>query len=165
MEDIKNKPRYSVEHPSWAGCVAVAEYELPWRDEEGRLIAQLRSVTFNDGSHYNFAKPVLLRVPSVIQYAEGRLAMEFMLLTESGCVVKNVTEVDVSFGRFWGAYGYKVGNKATVEKKWNALKPEDRMLALQGIERQRRHSESHKTDMPYPQTYIDQRRWENVFSN
>ena len=157
-------PRYSVEHPSWSGCVAVAKYELPWRDEQNGWIAQLREVSFNDKSDYNFVKPVLLRVPSVIQVREGGLPPEFWHLTESGCIVKNVTEKDLSFARFWEAYGYKVGNKATVEKKWNALSEEDRLLALQGIERQRRHSESHKTDMPYPQTYIDQRRWENVFS-
>lgn len=163
MEDIKNKPRYSVEHPSWSGCVAVATYELPWRDEEYGWIAQLREVSFNAKSDYNFVKPVLVRVPAVIQVRSDGLAPEFGELLSAGCVVKDRTETDLSFARFWGAYGYKVGNKATVEKKWNALKPEDRMLALQGIERQRRHSESHKTDMPYPQTYIDQRRWENEF--
>lgn len=158
-------PRYSVEHPSWAGCVAVATYELPWRDEQNGWIAQLRNVSFNDKSGYKFVRPVLMRVPSVIHYQEYGIPPEFKELQDERCVVKNTTETDLSFARFWGAYGYKVGNKATVEKKWNALKPEDRMLALQGIERQRRHSESHKTDMPYPQTYIDQRRWENVFSN
>lgn len=158
-------PRYSVEHPSWAGCVAVATYELPWHDEQNGWIAQLRSVTFNERSSYNFVRPVLLRVPSVIHYQEFGIPPEFKPLTDERCVVKNTTETDLSFVRFWGAYGYKVGNKATVERKWNALSGEDRLLALQGIERQRRHSESHKTDMPYPQTYIDQRRWENVFNN
>lgn len=158
-------PRYSVEHVNFPGCVAVATYELPWKDEQYGWIAQLRTVSFNDKSGYKFVRPVLMRVPSVIHYQEYGIPPEFKELQDERCVVKNTTETDLSFARFWGAYGYKVGNKATVEKKWNALKPEDRMLALQGIERQRRQSESHKTDMPYPQTYIDQRRWENVFSN
>ena len=163
--DTTNMPTYSIEHPSWPGCVCVAVYELPWVDNEGRRIAQLRQVTFNERSAYGFIYPVLLRLPSVVQYSEYQLPMEFQKLTADRCVVRNTTTQDLTFLRFWNAYGYKVGNKATVEKKWNALKPEDRLLALQGISRQRRHSESHKTDMPYPQTYIDQRRWENVFSN
>lgn len=160
-----NLPTYSIEHPSWKGMVAVAVYELPWVDEEGRRIAQLRKLTFNDCSAYNFIHPVIIRAPSVIQVCEYLLPPEFSKLIEQRCVVKNCTTQDLSFEKFWNAYGYKVGNKATVEKKWNALKEEDRLLALQGISRQRRHSESHKTDMPYPQTYIDQRRWENEFTN
>lgn len=80
-------------------------------------------------------------------------------------MVSDTTCLDLSFAYFWNTYAYKVGNKATVEKKWNALKPEDRLLALRGITLQRRHSESHRTDMPYPQTYIDQRRWENEFNS
>ena len=158
-------PTYSIEHPSWPGMVAVAVYELPWVDGEGRRLAQLRQMTFNDGSKYNFIHPVTLRVPGVIQWRDTGLAPEFGVLTQAGCVVKNCTAIDLSFVRFWNAYGYKVGDKSRVEKKWNALKEENRLLALQGIARQRRHSESHKTDMPYPQTYIDQRRWENEFTN
>lgn len=163
-EQKSNKPSYSIEHPSWPGCVAVAEYELPWIDDEGRRIAQLRQLTFNEKSAYRFISPVLLRVPHVIQYNEHQLPLEFRRLQSERCVVTNCTHHDLSFVHFWNMYGYKVGNKATVEKKWNALSAEDRLLALQGIARQRRHSESHKTDMPYPQTYIDQRRWENEYN-
>ena len=162
--DTTNMPTYSIEHPSWPGCVCVAVYELPWVNEQGIRFSQLRSVTFNERSSYNFVKPVLLRLPAYVIPTEYGIPQEFGSLTTERCVVKNTTTQDLSFVRFWNAYGYKVGNKATVEKKWNALKPEDRLLALQGISRQRRHSESHKTDMPYPQTYLDQRRWENVFS-
>lgn len=165
MEDHKNKPRYSVEHPGWPGCVAVAEYELPWRSEEYGWIAQLRCVTFNERSAWGFVNPVLKRLPGVVHYMEAGIPPEMKALQDERCVVKNMTDTDLSFARFWNQYGYKVGNKGTVEKKWNALTAEDRMLALQGIGRQRRHSESHRTDMPYPQTYIDQRRWENEFSN
>lgn len=158
-------PTYTVEHPNYPGQVCVAVYELPWTDSEGRMVAQLRSVTFNERSHYNYVKPVLTRLPSVIQIIGSRLPVEFGNLTQQRCTVKACTVTDLSFERFWNVYGYKVGNKATVKKKWEALKEEDRLLAMQGIQRQRRHSESHKTDMPYPQTYIDQRRWENEFSN
>lgn len=164
MTDTTNMPTYSIVHPGSPGCVCVAVYELPWVDGEGRLIAQLRQVTFNERSTYGFINPVLLRLPSVVQYSECRLPVEFGRLTAERCTVRDTTKQDLSFVHFWTAYGYKVGNKATAEKKWNALKPEDRLLALQGIARQRRHSESHRTDMPYPETYINQRRWENEFN-
>lgn len=157
-------PTYSIEHPNWPGCVCVAAYELPWVDNEGRRIAQLRQVTFNERSAHRFIRPVLLRLPSAVHCSGCQLPPEFQKLTAERCVVRDTTAQDLSFARFWNAYGYKVGNKATVERKWNALKPEDRLLALQGISRQRRHSETHRTDMPYPQTYIDQRRWENEYS-
>ncbi len=164
-KDTANMPTYSIEHPSWPGCVCVAVYELPWVNSQGIRFSQLRSVTFNERSEYNFIHPMLMRLPSYVIPSEYSIPQEFGALTKERCVVKNITTQDLSFVRFWNAYGYKVGNKGTVEKKWNALKPEDRLLALAGIAKQRRHSESHKTDMPYPQTYIDQRRWENVFSN
>ena len=163
--DTTNMPTYTVEHPNYPGQVCVAVYELPWMDDEGRLIAQLSSATFNTRSHYNFIRPVLTRLPSVIWIQDGRLPADFQKLIAERCVVKECTKQDLSFERFWSVYGYKVGNKATVKKKWEAMKEEDRLLAMQGLAIQRRHSESHKTDMPYPQTYIDQRRWENVFTN
>ena len=71
--DTTNMPTYSIEHPSWPGCVCVAVYELPWVDNEGRRIAQLRQVTFNERSAYGFINPVLLRLPSVVQYSEYQL--------------------------------------------------------------------------------------------
>lgn len=157
-------PAYSITHHNFPGMVGVAVYELPHADKQGRLVAQLRKLSFNNSSTYKFAKPLLLRVPPVIVCAGQGIPAEFGELLGEKCVVKDVTVSDLSFAVFWNSYAYKVGNKATVERKWNALKPEDRLLALQGIIRQRRHSEAKHTDMPYPQTYIDQRRWENEFN-
>ncbi|MBR1644301.1 MAG: hypothetical protein IJ684_02895 [Bacteroidales bacterium] len=164
-KETVNMPSYSIEHGKWTGCVCVAVYELPWADEEGRQMAQLRQVSFNESAKSQFIKATLTRLPSMIMMRSYSLAAGFESLMEQGCTVKEITKQDLSFERFWSVYGYKVGNKATVKKKWEAMKEEDRLLAMQGIARQRRHSESHKTDMPYPQTYIDQRRWENVFTN
>ena len=163
--DTTNMPSYSIEHSNFPGCVAVAVYGLPQYSAQGFRYSEFRSVTFNERSTYNFAKPVLLRLPAYVIPTECGIPQEFNELIAQRCVVKNTTMQDLSFARFWAAYDYKVGNKARVEKKWNALSQEDRLLALSGIARQRRHSESHKTDMPYPETYIDQRRWENVFTN
>ena len=157
-------PTYSVTHPKHPGMVCVAVYELPRKDKYGRLVSRLRRVVFNERSTGHFIRPMMLRLPVVIALKDNGIPDEFYELHAEKCEVKDVTVSDLSFACFWNTYAYKVGNKATVEKKWNALKPEDRLLALQGIVRQRRHSEPKHTDMPYPQTYIDQRRWENEFN-
>ena len=62
-------------------------------------------------------------------------------------------------------YGYKVGNKARVQKKWEKLPEGERVLAMASIARYRRFAEGKKIEMVYPETYIDQRRWENEFTN
>ena len=164
-KDTANMPTYSIEHPSWPGCVCVAVYELPWVDNEGRRIAQLRQVTFNERSAYGFIYPVLLRLPSVVQYSEYQLPMEFQKLTAERCVVRNTTTQDLTFLRFWNAYGYKVGNKARVQKKWDRLPEGEKILALGSIPRYRRFTEQKHIDLTYPETYIDQRRWENEYTN
>lgn len=165
MNNTANMPTYSVTHARHQGMVCVAVYELPQKDKCGRLVSRLRRVVFNERSTGHFIRPMMLRLPSVIALKETGIPDEFRELHAEKCVVSDTTCLDLSFAYFWNTYAYKVGNKATVEKKWNALKPEDRLLALRGITLQRRHSESHRTDMPYPQTYIDQRRWENEFNS
>lgn len=62
-------------------------------------------------------------------------------------------------------YGYKVGNKPRVQKKWNALPEGERILALGAIPKYKRFAEGKHIDLVYPETYIDQRRWENEFTN
>ena len=161
MAEKENKLqiRFSIEPSNFRSCAALLTYE-PSSSYRGTWI--LAEVIWSEGSSVGFRETTCREVPSYIREPEFH---EFDHWRRAGCNIRQIEEAAPTFERFWNAYGYKVGNKATVEKKWNALKPEDRLLALQGISRQRRHSESHKTDMPYPQTYIDQRRWENVFSN
>lgn len=157
-------PAFSITHHKHQGMVAVAVYELPLKNKAGDLVSRLRRLVFNERSTTLFIRPMMQRVPVYITLQESGLPAEFADLHAEKCVVANITCQDLSFPMFWNTYSYKVGNKATVEKKWNALKPEDRLLALRGITLQRHHSENHHTDMPYPQTYIDQRRWENEFN-
>lgn len=157
-------PTYSITHHKHQGMVAVAVYELPFT-KNGIMVSRLRRLVFNDGSTTLFIRPMMQRVPVFITLQDPLLPPQFADLQAEKCVVANITCQDLSFSMFWNTYAYKVGNKTTVEKKWNALKPEDRLLAMQGIIRQRRHSEAKHTDMPYPQTYIDQRRWENEFNS
>ncbi len=164
MTDLDaNMPSFSIAHTSCRGMLAVAVYELPQRVDDGRMLMRLRRLTFNESANGQFVRAVLARVPSVVQWGEATVRPDMAPLLQSGCTVDDVTERDLSFARFWQSYGYKVGDRRRVERKWDALSDEDRLLALQGISRQRRHSDQHRTDMPYPETYLNQRRWENQF--
>ena len=83
-KDNVNMPTYSIEHPNYAGCVCVAEYELPWVDGEGRRVAQLRRVTFNGRSPYQFIHPVLYRLPAAIQCSGTSCRRSFSGLRRRG---------------------------------------------------------------------------------
>ena len=161
--DTKNMPKYAITHPKHAGCVGVAVYELPWTDGDGRTVSRLRAVQFNQGCNAQFIRAVLARLPGLVEKEEARSGLAFAKLKVEGCQVQDVAEKDLGFEAFWKAYGYKVGGKARAEKLWGRLGEEERLLALGGIWKQRLHSERHKTDMPYPETYLSQRRWENEF--
>ena len=166
MEDREttNKLRYTIEHPNWPGCCVVAAYGGLRPGADGRIHGTLcRLDTTVPEGKWQFVKAVLMRLPVEVETEAFRLPAGLSRLSAEHCVVRDVTRRELTFAAFWDAYGYKVGNKATVERKWNALSDADRLLALGGIERQRRHSEQHRTDMPYPETYLNQRRWENVF--
>ncbi|GEM_PF-5675290 len=160
----KNVPSYSVEHPNHKGCMAVARYgdEGKGRRPDGEEFTAyvLSSIEFRMGCGSQFVKATKSRLPEYVELRGGRLPAEFDRMIEVGCAVKDVTETDLSFEHFWEAYGYKVGNKGRARKLWTALNDEERLLALRGAVHQRRHSESHKTDMPYAETYLSQRRWE-----
>lgn len=157
-------PKYSITHPKYSGCVGVAVYELPWVDGDGETVSRLRAVEFNQGCHPQFIRAVVTRLPGLIEQRDAENGLAFMKLKSEGCVVRDVTEKDLSFETFWRAYGYKVGDKRRVQKKWEALEEGERLLALGGIWKQKRHSEGHGTDLPYPETYLNQRRWENEYN-
>jgi hypothetical protein len=80
----------------------------------------------------------------------------------TGCDIKQINEIDTSFNAFWNTYDYKVGNKNRVAKKWNELPDDDRILALGFIRRYRNWCDRKKIEYCYPETYLNQRRWENL---
>lgn len=156
---------FSVTPAVLQGRVAILTYEMMERQpEDNRWInLMLAKVSFNSDSPWNFREAVLREVPVRINYRRGQIPQQMKLWTDSGCGIKDITEQDVGFERFWNVYGHKVGNKAGTEKKWGKLSWEDKILALGSIPRMKRYYESKKIELPYPETYINQRRWENVF--
>lgn len=75
-------------------------------------------------------------------------------------VNKEKKELNISFDEFWNSYGKKVGAKNKCEKKWLALTDDERQEVidtlpsfLSGI--------SEKKFVPFPETYLNQRRWED----
>lgn len=67
---------------------------------------------------------------------------------------------DFYFEKFWNQYNKKVGDKKKIEAKWIKLKQSDRdkifetlPLFLSGIK--------DKQFQPYPETYLNNRRWED----
>lgn len=157
-------PRYSIMHPKYSGCVGVAVYGLPGADGDGVIVSVLRAVEFNQGCHPQFIRAVVTRLPGLIEQRGAENGLAFVKLKIEGCVVRDVTEKDLSFETFWREYGYKVGDKKRVQRKWEALGEGERLLALGGIWKQRRHSEGHGAYLPYPETYLNQRRWENEYN-
>ena len=152
--------KFSVEPSNFKQSAALLEYE--WR--EG-ITYELRSITWSDGCAANVKLATVREVPVRIHYQSGMPVEGFAHWERTGCKVVDVTNTDYGFERFWGLYGYKVGNKARVMKKWNALSEGERILALGAIPRYKAFASSKHIDLVYPETYIDQRRWENEYTN
>jgi hypothetical protein len=70
-------------------------------------------------------------------------------------------EQDLSFKAFWDAYANKVGNKGRAEKLWNALTPTDKAKALSYIKRYNNLLLQSNIQKLYPETYLNQRRFDN----
>lgn len=144
--------------------VATVSYELEKIGEDGVMVLKLQGVRFLQSSEGGYVRVVLTHLTPGLYYKKG-LEMErlFPGWRRAGYVVKDITECDVTFERFWNLYRKKVGNKAGVEKKWGKLSWDERVMAIGVIPRMRRYYEQKGLDLPYPETYINQRRWENEF--
>jgi hypothetical protein len=67
---------------------------------------------------------------------------------------------DLSFERFWLEYGHKVGKKMMTQNAWKKLSQHDKIAALIYIPKLKKIKEREGTQMPYPQTYLNQKYWE-----
>lgn len=71
-----------------------------------------------------------------------------------------VKEEKVRFDIFWQAYVRKQGSKQTSEKLWDKLKIEEQNSIIESLPGYFDQF-TDKTFIPYPSTYLNQRRWEN----
>jgi len=73
---------------------------------------------------------------------------------------KEINNGDFVFETFWDLYDKKVGDKKKVQKIWVSLKQDERN-AIMAILPEYVESFDDNQFQPYPQTYLNQRRWEN----
>ena len=137
--------KYAVTAPKRPGSLVTFEYTLT---------DQLVSIRFNPDATPGFKQAILLDAPLHVKDLNGK--------TFEGCEINKVNDVDTTFKTFWETYGYKVGNRSRVEKRWNELLQDDQILALSFIRRYRNWCERKKIEQCYPETYLNQRRWENL---
>ncbi len=147
-------------------AVAIVSYGIVTGEEaEERavgVLCRLADVKWNADASVYFRKVTLEEVPVELHYRPGELPGAFASWLRAGCILKDISQYDASFERFWNVYGKKMGNKPRVAKKWGKLDWEDRVLAIGSIPRLKAYYARHGFEMPYPETYVDQRRWENV---
>lgn len=76
--------------------------------------------------------------------------------------IKETLAGDTSFETFWDLYGLKIGKIARVKKKWAELQEIDRLACLASIRKWKRYWDDSGIRQPYPETFINQRRWEQI---
>lgn len=158
---MSNSISYSVKPSRIQGSVAILSYAIP--DDRG--VARLVNVRFNTEATEEMKRILLDEAPVGICYRAGEIPQEMQKWLRKGVLVKDITNLDLSFARFWDDYGKKVGNKSRVEKKWNALPQADRIMALGVLPRIKRYYAARRLELPYAETFIDQRRYENLFED
>lgn len=71
---------------------------------------------------------------------------------------------DLSFNRFWETYNYKIGNKKRAEQLWKALTDEEKIQVLLAIPKYDRWLKTKNgIEKLYPETFLNQRRFENQY--
>jgi hypothetical protein len=75
-------------------------------------------------------------------------------------IVNEHEEIKVDFEIFWNLYGKKLGSKNDCKKKWDKLTLEEQNTIIE-ILPEYKNQFSDIQFQPYPETFINQRRWEN----
>lgn len=89
-----------------------------------------------------------------------------------GKLVARMHNYNLDFETFWEQYGNKKGSKEQARKLWDGEKvtenkrpvtEADRMAIFMILPRLNYHYQMNKKELPYPTTFLNQRRWENEF--
>lgn len=90
--------------------------------------------------------------------------MKLMVKNSKNMIMTEIPE-DLSFDRFWIKYNYKHGSKTRAEKLWNGMKDTDKYSCFMSIDRYNAWLNRKKNmEKVYPETYLNQRRYESDFS-
>jgi len=72
--------------------------------------------------------------------------------------------LDLSFENFWNSYNHKIGNKDRSRKLWEKLSDADKVRSLVVIPRYDTYLKAKNgIEKLYPETFLNQRRFENDF--
>ncbi len=83
------------------------------------------------------------------------------LVSKSQKAKIKLIEKDLSFDNFWNEYSHKVGNKRKAEKSWNSLSKANKTKALNWLSTYNNQVKMNGVARLYPETYINQQRWNN----
>lgn len=122
-------------------------------DEEGYLIDFSIKAELTKDQHYW----LLIKMPIKEDEIQGKL----------GSVKNTRLELippDLSFEAFWQEYNYKTGNKSRSEKLWNELSDDDKIKVFNHMPRYRYHMKTTGIQQAYPETFLSQRRFENIYA-
>jgi hypothetical protein len=70
----------------------------------------------------------------------------------------SIKRINIAFDDFWDLYDKKVGERSKLEKKWNALKNDDRTSAMRHIPIYK-ESQPDKQYRKHPATYLNNKSW------
>lgn len=127
-------------HPDF---VAIVKYSL-----DGLLV----EVTFNETAPPKLKRQFGKELPITPEELERFRA--------GGCIVKDISNIDLSFEHFWQVYDYKIAPQKC-KALWNKLSDTEKIMALGYIKRLRNFYARKGYDMPYPERYLKHRRWED----
>ena len=139
---------FNITHKNSPGSLAILKYNV-----EDKIMA----VEFNPDAENQFIRRLCEELP--------RQAKELKNLKGFGCSIQQVQEIDLSFEAFWDYYAYKVGDLKRTKKLWNELTEQDKYAALGFIRRYKIFINKKGQNQLYAQTFLKQRRWENILPN
>lgn len=139
--------RFSIIPPKNPNFVAIVSYTL-----DNMLI----SVSFNETAPENLIRTFGEELPCN--------PSELERFVKAGCIIKDISNIDLSFENFWKVYDYKIA-PMKCKSMWNKLSDEERIMALGYIKRLRNFYSKKNYDMPYPERYLKHRRWEDSLPN
>lgn len=127
------------------------------------LTGHIKAMHFNDNAKGGFVRASVIDVPFKIDYVPGSTQKhpEFLGIIKSGCEVKDITTLELTFEKFWNVYGHKRGNIERNKKLWTKMADSEKIIALGFINKLKAVYEKECKQMPYPETYLAQKRWEN----
>ncbi|MDY0215381.1 MAG: hypothetical protein RBS19_00355 [Bacteroidales bacterium] len=125
------------------------------------LSGHIKALHFNDNAKGGFVRGSIIDIPLHINYVPKAKQIEFRAIAVAGCEVKDITNLELSFEKFWNVFAVKRGNIDRTKKLWAKISDAEKIIALGFINKLKAVYEKEGKQMPYPETYLSQKRWEN----